>query len=249
MPATILTYHKVGSHVELAITTVRRRRFAGHMDLLACMGVDPVTARVAARERTGSKALAVTFDDGYESVYTDAFPEMQTRGIPGTVFPVVGSVGGWNEWDVNFAPRQVRHLSWVQLRELAMAGFEVGSHTLTHRDLTRLDSRALRRELRDSKKMIEDRIGAPVTSLSYPFGRYSHVVLDEAVSAGYTCGFTSFPVGGNCTMAIGRWAVYTLDGAATLKRKMGLGPGRRLERLKSKMIAKLSLGTTLVKRS
>jgi len=212
---TILTYHKIGSHLELGITTVRRHKFAGHMDLLLGLGLGFLKASDAVARTQERSGLAVTFDDGYESVYEEALPEMLARGIPGTVFPVVGSIGGWNEWDVNLAPRPVRHLSWAQLKELSKAGFEIGSHTLTHRDLTRLDPKVLGRELRDSKKMIEDMTGVKVTAISYPFGRYSRRVMDQAVAAGYTCGFASSPGMHDSRMAIGRWAVYSIDGASS----------------------------------
>jgi len=244
---TILTYHKIGSHLELGITTVRRRRFAGHMDLLLGSGMDFLRASDAVSGTHVHSGLAVTFDDGYESVYEEALPEMLARGIPGTVFPVVGSIGGWNEWDINLAPRPVRHLSWAQIRDLTEAGFEIGSHTLSHRDLTRLGPEALSHELRDSKKMIEDVTGAEVTAISYPFGRFSRRVMDEAVAAGYTCGFASSPGTQDSRMAVGRWAVYSIDGASSLERKIGVRSGRRLERLKNTVIARLSLGTTLVK--
>ena len=245
---TILTYHKIGPHLELGITTVGRKRFAGHMDLLINLGGAFCKASNVVREGCGGSGVVVTFDDGYESVYTEALPEMITRGIPGTVFPVVGSVGGWNKWDVNLAPRPVRHLSWDQLRELTAAGFEIGSHSLTHRDLTKLGHRELVRELADSKKIIEDTIGVEVTAVSYPFGRFFDRVLDEAAAAGYTCGFTSSPVARDSLMAIGRWALYAMDGAGSLERKLGLRAGRRVERLKNRVIASLSLGTTLIKR-
>jgi peptidoglycan/xylan/chitin deacetylase (PgdA/CDA1 family) len=182
------------------------------------------------------------------TVYDEALPEMLARNITGTVFQVVGAVGGWNRWDVNLSLRPVRHLSWKQLRKLAEAGFEIGSHTLTHRDLTRLDDATLRRELHDSRKAIENEVGERVSSVSYPFGRYSRRVIDEARAAGYTCGFTSCPVSTSDPMVLGRWAVHSIDGTGALMRKLGLKAGTGLERFKSKAIAKLSLGTTLVRR-
>jgi peptidoglycan/xylan/chitin deacetylase (PgdA/CDA1 family) len=244
---TILTYHKIGSHLELGITTVGRSRFAAHMDFLLGLGLDFLKATDAVKGNRGRAAVAVTFDDGYESVYDEALPEMLPRGVTGTVFPVVGSVGGLNRWDVNLAPRPVRHLSWMQIREMAASGFEIGSHTLTHRDLTRLSPEALGRELRDSKKAIEDMTGVAVAAISYPFGRYSQRVLDAAAAAGYTCGFSSFPGTHDHPMSVGRWAVYATDGAASLERKLGLRSGRGIERLRNRVVASLSLGTTLVK--
>ncbi|MFC1799973.1 polysaccharide deacetylase family protein [Candidatus Eisenbacteria bacterium] len=252
----ILTYHKIGSQLEFGITTVSRRRFAGHLDLYGELGLEPVLAGVVAgripwngTEHTQEGGgLAITFDDGYESVSTEAFPEMAARKWTGTVFVVVGSVGGSNSWDVRLSPRRFKHLSWDQIRELSEAGFEIGSHTLSHRDLTRLDTDSIRRELRDSKQAIEDHIGGAVTSVSYPFGRYSPKVIDEAVAAGYKCGFTSSPNSGSDRMAMGRLSVYSIDGRSSLERKLGLRPGYRLECIKNTVIAKLSRGTTLVKR-
>ncbi len=252
----ILTYHKIGSQIELGITTVSRRRFAGHLDIynelgfkpvLTCELISPAEGDAKTTDR-GERRLAITFDDGYESVCTQAFPEMASRGWAGTVFVVAGSVGGSNTWDVRLSPRSFRHLSWEQIRELADAGFEIGSHTLSHRDLTRLNEDRLRSELRDSKHAIEDHTGRPVRSISYPFGRFSCRVVEEALAAGYECGFTSFPNDGTDPMAIGRLSVYSIDSRAALERKLSLRPGYKLECFKNKVIARLSLGTTLVKR-
>jgi peptidoglycan/xylan/chitin deacetylase (PgdA/CDA1 family) len=244
----ILTYHKIGSHLELGITTVKRSAFATHLNLLVGLGLDFACATEVAGGRAGTGSLAITFDDGYDSVFEEAFPEMRERGITGTVFPVVDSVGGYNRWDVNLAQRRVRHLSWARIRELSASGFEIGSHTLSHRDLTRLDADALRHELRTSKKMIEDKVGVEVNAISYPFGRYSRRVIDEAIGAGYEFGFTSYPREPDEKMAKGRWGMYSIDTGRSLERKLGFRPGRRLERLKNTFVAKISLGTTLVKR-
>ena len=246
--AMILTYHKIGHQFELGITTVRRRAFGSHLDFLRELGVGFVTAGEAGETPGVPGQIAITFDDGYESVYSDAFAEMGPRGIRGTVFPVVGSIDGYNRWDVQLSRRPFRHLSWSQLDELAAGGFEVGSHTLSHRDLTRLDPKTLRRELADSRAILEDRLGSVVTSISYPFGRFSARVIEEALEAGYTRGFTSVPRRSADRMAIGRMTVYSIDGLRSLRRKLGLAPGYGFEYLKNLVIARLSLGTTLVKR-
>ena len=246
-PSIVLTYHKIGSHRELGITTVSRARFAEHLDVLTGPGLEVVTASEAAGA-VNPGVVAVTFDDGYESVFLDALPEMQKRGLKGTVFQVVGSVGGRNDWDVNLAPRRVKHLSWEQIKQLVRAGFEMASHTITHRDLTKLEPRDLVRELSDSKKALEDETGVEVTSISYPFGRYNRRVVDIAIEAGYACGFTSCPNSTENRMTIGRWGLYSIDGPEALRRKLGMRRGRGFERVKNRMIAGLSLGTTLVKR-
>lgn len=244
----ILTYHKIGTQFEFGITTVRKRDFTSHLDLLESLGIVVSIATGATAARGGDKRVAITFDDGYESVYTEAGGEMESRGMCGTVFPVVGFIGGHNEWDVRLSPRPFKHLSWPQLGRLVGMGFEVGSHTLSHRDLTRLGTEDLRRELRISRKVLEDRLGAAVRAISYPFGRFSDRVIGEALEAGYSHGFTSFPRHDGNPMAIGRMSVYAIDGTGSIRRKLRFSPGYRIEYLKNRLIAGLSLGTTLVKK-
>jgi peptidoglycan/xylan/chitin deacetylase (PgdA/CDA1 family) len=244
----IFTYHKIGHQFELGITTVRRQAFGAHLDLLAGLGLEFVPASKAGTASCPVKQVAITFDDGYESVYSDAYAEMEPRGISGAVFPVVGSIDDYNRWDVQLSHRPFKHLTWPQLDELSAGGFEVGSHTLSHRDLTRLDPKTLKRELRESRAVLEEHLGTGVTAISYPFGRFSVRVVDEALEAGYTHGFTSYPRSAADPMATGRMTVYSIDGTGSLRRKLRLAPGYRFEYLKNRVIARLALGTTLVKR-
>ena len=244
----ILTYHKIGTQFELGITTVRKRDFTSHLDLLQSLGIAVSVATRSAAARGRDRSVAITFDDGYESVYTEAASEMESRGMRGTVFPVVGFIGGYNEWDVRLSPRPFKHVSWSQLRRLVGMGFEVGSHTVSHRDLTRLGTEDLRRELRVSREILEDRLSVAVRAISYPFGRFSVRVIEEALEAGYSYGFTSFPRPAGNPMAFGRMSVYAIDGTGSIRRKLRFGPGYRIEYLKNRLIAGLSLGTTLVKK-
>jgi peptidoglycan/xylan/chitin deacetylase (PgdA/CDA1 family) len=244
---SVLTYHKIGRQFEIGITTVTRSRFCLHLDLLARAPVCVIKSALEPGVKGMRARVLLTFDDGYESVYTDAFPEMCSRGFVGTVFPVVGAVGGCNTWDVRLSPRPFRHLSWSQLCELVGHGFKIGSHTLSHVDLTKLDLRSLRRELRASKMLLEDRIGVPVEAIAYPFGRFSRRVIAEAAEAGYTCGYTSWPRRSPDPMAAGRMSVYAIDGAGALLRKLKLRPGYMMEFVKNRMIAGLSWGTAVVK--
>lgn len=244
----ILTYHKVGSEFELGITTVTQSRFRRHLDLLSAAGKRFHNASDLVFDGANGNGVSLTFDDGYESVYTRVFPELSERGLTATVFPVVGAVGRDNRWDVRLSLKRFKHLSWEHLSELSRGGFEIGSHTMSHRDLTRMDRPRLRSELRDSKHMLEDRLGARVRSIAFPFGRHNARVIDEAVNAGYTCGFASAPNGSGSVMAVGRMGVHVMDGDAALERMLGLRSGQCLEVFKNRIIAKLALVTTLIKR-
>ena len=101
---------------------------------------------------------SLTFDDGHESDYTHAFPVLHELGLRATFFvvPTLVDTPGYVRWD--------------QLREMVAAGMEVGSHSLTHPFVDRLDAAALRLEFGESKAIIEQRLGAPVRSASLPRG-------------------------------------------------------------------------------
>ena len=254
MPS-ILTYHKIGRQFEVGISSITRERFARHLDLLEGLGRPFARASdTALADGNPRDPIAITFDDGYESAYTEAFPEMSARGIVGTVFPVVGAIGGCNAWDIRLSVRPFKHLSWREIRELARHGFEIGSHTLSHRGLTWLGDQRLSIEMSDSRKKLEDAIGVRVTSIAYPFGMVNRRVLDAAERAGYRCGFASYPVAGLTRrngagpMCVGRMSVHMMDGGASILRKAGAAPGYNLEVVKNTVIAFLSRGATLVKR-
>jgi peptidoglycan/xylan/chitin deacetylase (PgdA/CDA1 family) len=137
--------------------------------------------KAAHNDATG--ALVITFDDGYQNFYSQAFPILETHSIKVTLFPIAGFIGRASEWDV--LPRQ-EHLNKTQLREISDHGHEIGSHTMSHANLTLLRTSDVEQELRDSKKMLEDIIGKPVTSLSFPFGSWNNRVWEIAQSVGYS---------------------------------------------------------------
>ena len=130
--------------------------------------------------------FAVTFDDGYLSVYDKAFTILAARGITGTVYVVADHVGGINQWDHSAGDYLEHMMDADQISEMHSAGFEIGSHTLSHPHLTQLSDDRLRAEVFDSKKSIEDIIGKEVTSFSYPYGDYDDRVRKVVIEAGYT---------------------------------------------------------------
>jgi peptidoglycan/xylan/chitin deacetylase (PgdA/CDA1 family) len=88
-------------------------------------------------------------------------------------------------------PADQSSCTWEQLREMAAAGIEIGSHTVTHPILTRVPADRLRRELEESRGRLEDMLGRPVTSFCYPNGAYDRIVRDAVERAGYRLAVTS----------------------------------------------------------
>ncbi len=116
------------------------------------------------------RAFAITFDDGYKSVYEQAFPFLREFHMAATVFLAVGPSGQSAERLPSINGRTM--LSWDEIREMHNYGITFGAHTLNHPDLSTLPLPLVEKEIVESKKIIEDALGVQVSSFAYPFGRY-----------------------------------------------------------------------------
>ena len=181
----ILMYHSIGSQAigdKLGLYGVAPARFAEHMAALATATSVKTTA-LNDRNATGSDLrVAVTFDDGYRDNLLVAAPILQKYGIPFTVFVCTAFM---RDPSGNF-------LTPAEVRELAsLPGVTIGSHGATHAPLTRLDDRALGKELVLSRTELEDTTGCAVNAISYPHGAVDRRVRDAAAAVGYTTGACS----------------------------------------------------------
>jgi peptidoglycan/xylan/chitin deacetylase (PgdA/CDA1 family) len=250
----VLAYHKV-TNFELGGTWVPARRFAHQMDALLEAGfrfIDEAAFLDAldGRRAGSNREILLTFDDGYRGLLEGAIPALEARKIPTLVFLVSAFVGKENTWDLRLPGRRFRHLGWDEVGDLARRGFSFGSHTCTHRDLTRLSLDDMRDELIRSKREIESRLDLQVRSLSYPFARITEVVRSEAARAGYRAAFTLSPRRDAVTtdrFELRREGVYVIDTVGTIKCKLGSGLAFRLEDGKGRMINAFARLTPLIK--
>lgn len=118
------------------------------------------------------RSFVITFDDGYESVYEQAFPALQDYRMTATIFLTVGERGKVKPGERLPSLEGRSMLNWHEILEMKQWGMTFGAHTLTHPDLTRLPPDRVETEVCDSKAMIEDTLSAPVTCFAYPYGRY-----------------------------------------------------------------------------
>jgi peptidoglycan/xylan/chitin deacetylase (PgdA/CDA1 family) len=145
----------------------------------------------------GQRTMAVTFDDAFRSVRTLGVPILQQLGVPGTVFVPTDHVGGtpmrWpgiDAWTGGPHERELVGCTWEELAELADTGWEIGSHTCSHRRLTTLSEHEVRAELVDSKAECEDRLGRRCRSLAYPYGDHDERIVRATRRAGYSAAGT-----------------------------------------------------------
>jgi len=130
-----------------------------------------------------SSMITFTFDDGYQSTYDKAFPILEKYSYPATAFIITSAVG------------ESGYMTIEQILDLANKGWEIGSHTVSHVDLTELSDDQLSYELLESKKYLE-RFGLKVENFSSPYGEYNKRVI-KAVAQYYFSHRTSRLVGLN----------------------------------------------------
>ncbi|MFY9397394.1 MAG: polysaccharide deacetylase family protein, partial [Desulfomonilia bacterium] len=125
----------------------------------------------------------------------NALPELEKRAIPAMLFIPTGSLGKKPGWITNAKNRNIDEtvMSASQVRSIWSRLVRIGSHGVTHRDLTRLTREEAMQELRDSREHLEELLGERVGSFAFPFGRYDKSVLDLAGRAGYGKVFCSWP--------------------------------------------------------
>lgn len=127
----------------------------------------------------GPPRAALTFDDGFRSVHSEALPVLDELGVPATVYVVSDRVGGDNRWPGQGKVPRFELLSWSELAELRDAGFAIGCHTANHVRLDRLAEAEWGRELEDSKRVLADELGTDVRHFAYPYGAYDRRVLQR----------------------------------------------------------------------
>lgn len=227
----ILTYHKIDDRREWGINSVRPASFFKQMKFLREAGYQPVTLWSLRNGVIPLKPVIITFDDGYESVYINAFPILEQFGFTAVVFVISGYVNGWNTWDANLGGIRFRHLKTQQIRELAEAGFEIGSHGVTHRSLTQLAPDEVRSEMVISKKELEHITGKDILSVAYPFGLQTKMIRRVARSEGYEYGFINIwgKTSGADDSCLRRLPVYRTDSISAFERKLTFGWKNRLE--------------------
>ncbi len=188
----VLVYHRFDP-AKPGPTTVTNRVFEQQLDWLTAHHIQvlPLEAVVAASRGEGTAltapAVAITVDDGHESVYTQLYPIIQRRHLPVTLFIYPSAIS-----NASYA------LTWTQLMAMKTSGLvDIQSHTFWHpnfrterKRLAPQDYRAfVDRQLKQSKAILEHRLGGTVTMLAWPFGIVDPELEAAASRAGYVAAF------------------------------------------------------------
>jgi peptidoglycan/xylan/chitin deacetylase (PgdA/CDA1 family) len=181
IPAIVIYYH--------VVATEHRKRFASQMDALL-RWAKVVRADVADSLEPTVRHVAVTFDDGSETVFTNAFPELEKRGIRFTVFMITGMLGQPVSWEQT----PERLMSADELRTLCKSELvTIGSHTVSHLLLPRMAEASARAELHNSKIQLEALLQREATLFCFPYGGFTDDLVNWCREAGYKRVFTALP--------------------------------------------------------
>jgi peptidoglycan/xylan/chitin deacetylase (PgdA/CDA1 family) len=194
----ILMYHKIGippAGSKLGKLWVSPRKFKAQLAYLVGHGYQSLTfSEIKNLVENGtpvpSNGVVITFDDGYQNNYTQAFPLMREMGLRGVIFLVVQTVGWDNNWHDPAMETRIPMLTWTQVEEMKKMGFEFGSHTMTHKNLENLEIKHATEEITKSRRVLGEFLGAEPVSFAYPYGagQDNARLRDKVKEAGYTFG-------------------------------------------------------------
>lgn len=177
---TILNYHSID---DLGLnTSIRPERFAAQMAFLVehhyqVLTIAEVVELLKSEQPIPRRCATITFDDGYQSVYTVALEQLRRYSFPATLFVTSGFCGKLSNWPSHRADSSTRQmLSAGEIRELSASRVTIGAHTVSHHRLTRLPLAQAQREIEESQAELEQIIGEPVRHFAYPYGEQNDAV-------------------------------------------------------------------------
>lgn len=181
--AVVVMYHRFGEP-SLPSTNIQVEQFEAHLNELAdsrysVLPIPEILSKLSAREPLPDRAVGISIDDAFLSVYEKAWPRLRDAGMPFTLFvatkPLDDGTSGYMSWD--------------QLRELHAAGVSIGSQTHSHPHMPRDSKTQNVEELRISNERFLAELGVTPDVIAYPYGEYSLAVRDAAKEAGFAFGF------------------------------------------------------------
>lgn len=224
----VLCYHAVSARWRspLAVSPDALRR---QLERILDRGYEATTFTRAVHDPPARRTVAVTFDDGFRSVYAVALPVLRALGIPATLFVPTALIGqsepfGWpglERWGRGRDRGELTGLGWDDVAQLAAQGWEIGSHARTHARLTELDDAALSAELRGSREECATTLGRGCDALAYPYGALDARVVAAAAAAGYRA--AAAPPGprfGHPALTFPRIGLYQRDERVRLAAKL-----------------------------
>lgn len=183
----VLQYHHIDENTPKS-TSLSPKLFEQHLDYLQdndyrVLSMSEFISSLAEPEESRAKSVVITFDDGYQSIYKNAFPLLKERKLPFTVF--INTLPLINELP--------QFMSWRQLKEMSQFGASIVNHSVNHPHLIRRQAREteamwtvrITNEIKDAQTLIENQLGYTPKVFAYPFGEYDLQVKKIVKTLGY----------------------------------------------------------------
>jgi peptidoglycan/xylan/chitin deacetylase (PgdA/CDA1 family) len=184
---SILLYHSID--LNNAHYNVNPEQFEMQMEYLRknydVVSLDTILNFIKKGKNLPEKPVAITFDDGYYSVYQNAYPVLKRYRFPAAVFIATGYV----QKQMPLNRIQLRMLGWNEIREMSNNDVTIGAHTITHPDLEQVDLETAKKEILGSREEIEENIGKDVRYFASPYGRENEEIVNLIRSMGFDYAF------------------------------------------------------------
>lgn len=203
MRIPVLMYHKIspGKKEKYRISP---EKFASQMEYLSKKGYRTITpdkllefvnpapacrSEVKEGKVFPEKPVLLTLDDGYKDNFIYAYPILKKYHFKASIFLVTQYMGKKNGWSKG----EEEILSWEEIEEMRKEGFSFGSHTHTHPNLLELSRDKVLSEVRNSKRILEERLREPIKFFAYPYGKFNSQIEEMIKEAGYLGAFSTLP--------------------------------------------------------
>lgn len=187
-PDDLLRFIK-GARNERRETRDEEQRDKSSIVLVSKANARPSSVVRVRRGTLPQKPVLLTFDDGYKDNFTHAYPILKRYNFRATIFLVTRYMGKKNGWSKG----NEEMLSWKEIEEMKKEGFSFGSHAHTHPNLLELPRDKVLSEIRDSKRILEERLGEAIIFFAYPYGKFNSKIKEMVKGAGYLGAFSTLP--------------------------------------------------------
>ncbi|MFD1175610.1 polysaccharide deacetylase family protein [Paenibacillus puldeungensis] len=179
----VLAYHSVSNSGIKNRFTVSTAEFQQQMKFLHDEGYKTISleqfrAILQGKVKNNGKQILITFDDGYENTYTEAYPIMKQYGYIATLFVITDWMDGHN------------YINWDQAKLLHHSGWDIMPHTKNHKSLPLLTREDQLDEIRSAKQTIEKHLRSKVRVFAYPYGFRDKTTVDILKGNGFDYAFT-----------------------------------------------------------
>lgn len=184
--AVILLYHRFGENT-LPSTNIRLDQFDAQIELLTSgaynvMTLSDVVQHIKDKIPLPERSIAITVDDAYKSVFTEAWPRLKAAGLPMTLFVATDPVDEGNP----------NYMSWDDIRTLRDEGVEIAHHTASHLHMIHEGVETSLNDIARASERFEAELGFIPKMFAYPYGEYSPELRDRIEALGFTAGLAQY---------------------------------------------------------